>query len=273
MKAFILCLTILLTFPLVEGRIWADEEKPGVSKKGGWQELRGMTVTLANGEYPPFFSQNLKHFGVVSRIVREAFLEEGIRVRYVFRPWRRGLEEAITGKWDGTVGWQRTLKRQRQFFFSMPIMKTTTLFFQRKEKSIPWQTVADLKAFKIGLVTGYTYTDEINRAEKEGRITTIRTLDAEHNLKMLINGRIDLAVAELNVGLSILKKQFTPEEAAMVEPQTKTIHTKNLFMLLSHQNPHSEQLIDAFNSGLKKLESSGRLSRFWEESRRGEYSK
>ena len=51
-------------------------------------------VVIANGEWNPYFSENLRYYGVVSRIVKEAFESEGIEVEYVFRPWKRGMEDA-----------------------------------------------------------------------------------------------------------------------------------------------------------------------------------
>ncbi len=39
------------------------------------KNLEGITVTLANGEWAPFFSENLKHYGVVSRIINDAFAQ------------------------------------------------------------------------------------------------------------------------------------------------------------------------------------------------------
>jgi len=47
-------------------------------------------ITLANGEWAPYMSKNLKQAGYMSHIVTEAFAEEGITVKYVFLPWKRG---------------------------------------------------------------------------------------------------------------------------------------------------------------------------------------
>ena len=50
-------------------------------------------ITLANGEWAPYLSENLKHYGYISRIVKEAFEEEGYEVEYVFLPWKRSERE------------------------------------------------------------------------------------------------------------------------------------------------------------------------------------
>jgi len=235
--------------------------------------LKSLTITLANGDYNPFFSETLKHYGVVSRIVKEAFFREGIKVKYVFRPWKRGLEEAAKGKWHGTVGWLKTDERLKKFYYSAPIMKPTTVFFQRKNNPIEWEKVSDLKGIKIGLITGFFYGDEFKAAEDRGVITVIRSVDALHSFKMLINGRIDVAAAEQDVGLNILKTKFKPEKAENIEPQKKVIHSKDLFMLLSRKKSENKELIKLFNRGLSKLEVAGKIEQYWNQSRRGDYLK
>jgi len=270
MKTSIKNFLFLILFLIIYLPVQADDKTdatPALNKK----PLEGMTITLANGEYAPFFSESFKHYGVVSLIVKEAFAQEGIRVNYVFRPWKRGLKEAAKGKWNGSVGWQKNEERLKTFFYSKPIMKTTTVFFQKKEYPVKWDTASDLKGRKIVLITGFVYGDEIMRAEEDGVISVIRSVEAVHSLKMLIQGRVDLAAVEREVGLNLLFTRFNSGDAALVEPQKINIHSKNLFMVLSRKRPESEELIRLFNSGLKKIERNGKMDRFWQESRRGDY--
>lgn len=42
------------------------------------------TVRLANGEYPPYCSEHLPHYGIWSHIVTEAFALKGLTVEYEF---------------------------------------------------------------------------------------------------------------------------------------------------------------------------------------------
>jgi polar amino acid transport system substrate-binding protein len=235
------------------------------------QNLGATTVTLANGEWAPFFSENLKYYGVVSRIVNDAFAQEGVKVKFVFRPWMRGLQEAAKGKWNGTVGWLKTEDRLKQFYFSEPIMKPTPIFFQRKDKPIKWKTMSDLQGIKIGTTTGYYYGKEFAEAEAEKKISVIRSVEPILNLKMLIGMRIDLAAVEREVGLNLLKTRFTPGESAQIEPQDKIFHSDDAYLLLSKKWKNSRQLVEKFNRGLNKLAIEGIVSRYWWESRKGLY--
>ena len=78
-----------------------------------------ISIKIANGDWPPYFSPTLEHNGVVSRIVKEAFGNEGVPVEYVFLPWKRGLIEAKTGKWAGSVGWLKTKEREHKAILAM----------------------------------------------------------------------------------------------------------------------------------------------------------
>lgn len=236
------------------------------------KNLEGITVTLANGEWAPFFSENLKHYGVVSRIINDAFAQEGVKVKYIFRPWKRALQEAAMGKWNGTVGWLKTEDRLKQFYFSEPIMRPTPIFFQRKDNPVKWETMSDLQGVKIGATTGYYYGKEFAEAEAEKKISVIRSVEPILNLKMLIGRRIDLAAVEREVGLNLLKTRFTSEESAQIEPQDKIFHSDDAYLLLSKKWKNCRQLVEKFNRGLNKLAIDGKINLYWEESRKSLYN-
>ncbi len=93
MKILLKLWTILLFITIsTSTSIWAEE-----------------TIRITNGEWPPSFSKDLKHGGVTSHVVPEAFALEGIKVEYGWFPWKRGLIMAKEGKWDAAIGWRKTL--------------------------------------------------------------------------------------------------------------------------------------------------------------------
>ena len=93
------------------------------------------TIRITNGEWPPYLSEKLKHNGLASRIVREAFELEGIQVVYDFFPWNRSLMLAQTGEWDGTAVWLRSPEREQEFYISDPVVQSTYVFFHLKKET------------------------------------------------------------------------------------------------------------------------------------------
>lgn len=229
------------------------------------------SIQIANGDWPPYFSSTLKHNGVVSRIVKEAFKKEGIIVEYVFRPWKRGLVEAKDGKWAGTVGWIKTAEREEVFLFTKPIMALRPVFFHRKNNPISWDTMADLKGIKIGATDGFFYGHEFEKAEAQKTIIVDRTIDAYHSLKKLINKRVDLAAIERNVGRYKLLTQIDKDQAVLIEPQEKVLHSKPAYLLISKKTQHAHEIALLFNRGLEKLVRSGTVDQYWKEFKQQDY--
>jgi len=78
-------------------------------------------ISIAIGEWPPFISENLKHYGVVPRIVTEAFALGNVKVDYGFFPWKRAMEYANEGDWDGSAVWGYTSERGKTLLYSDPV--------------------------------------------------------------------------------------------------------------------------------------------------------
>lgn len=230
-------------------------------------------ITLASGEWSPYVSENLEHEGVVSRIVREAFALKGVEVEFVYLPWKRSMEEAKIGKWHGTLPWLKNEEREEDFYFTEPIAYENVLFFYKEDSGFDWETISDLEGYKIGGTVGYFYGDEFDNAEKDGRITIERATEDEMNFQKLAAGRVDIVICEIDVGYELIDKVFPPEEAEKIVHHPRSISANPLYLLLSKNVEGNEELIEPFNRGLKRLDESGKLDQYWEESRRGDYKK
>lgn len=112
-------------------------------------------VKLTNGEWPPFTSKDLKHYGVYSHIVSEAFALEGVTVEYGFFPWARGYNYVKEGNWDGSVTWAPTPDKEKDVWFSDQVFLHTKVFFHLKSFPFDWNTIEDLKGLQIGTTREY----------------------------------------------------------------------------------------------------------------------
>jgi polar amino acid transport system substrate-binding protein len=229
------------------------------------------TIRITNGEWPPYLSEKLKHNGLASRIVREAFELEGIQVVYDFFPWNRSLMLAQTGEWDGTAVWLRSPEREQEFYISDPVVQSTYVFFHLKKRNFSWKTLEDLKDYRIGGTFGYDYGEAFQKAEKEKRIRVERASRDELNLAKLLHERIDIFPLDINVGYTLLVNEYPPEVVSTVTVHPLALRDDPLHLLLSRKVPENKTRMEKFNSGLKKLYESGKIDQYLEESRRGEY--
>lgn len=217
------------------------------------------TVRLTNGEWPPYFSENLEGGGLGSQIVREAFELAGVTVEYGFFPWKRAYVLAETGEWHGSVlyGWSE--EREKIFHYSDAVFEAREVFFHRKERKFDWETMSDLANMRVGANVGYFYGPEFHGAADEGLFDLDMTVAAKANFGKLINGRIDLYVDDEIVGLYELRNNFPSEEVAEITTHPTPVWVTPLYLLLSRKDPANVERTRLFNLGLRRLRQNGRF--------------
>lgn len=225
------------------------------------------TIRLANGDWAPYLSENLKEYGVVSHITKEAFALEGINVEYSFFPWKRGFEEAKEGKLDGSIVWGHTDERAQDFNYSDPVVYLETVLFIKKDSTFDWKDKEDLGKHSIGGVIGYSYG--LEDLEKEGKVTITRIASPENNYKKLVSGRIETVAEDREVGWGLVHSLGLANE---VKTHPQPLVTKPYFLIMSKKSPNGDKYLEAFNRGLKKLKESGRLDQMMKDSQEGKYN-
>lgn len=66
---------------------------------------------LTSGEYQPYTSETLHHYGIDSRIVMAAFMSVSVEVKTEFYPWARALK------------WAKRTDRNAYFHYNDPIIE------------------------------------------------------------------------------------------------------------------------------------------------------
>jgi polar amino acid transport system substrate-binding protein len=218
------------------------------------------TITLSNGEWLPYLSQSLPHYGPVSRIVSEAFALEGITVKYVFRPWPRAYAEAQRGLVNGSVVWsinEGESERARDFLASDVVLESQSVFFVRKGSKFHWTKDADLAGLRIGGVAGYEY-----RFEGVPGMHLDRASTEELNFRKLAAGRVDLVPTNLDVGRYILRVNFKPEEAAGIAVAPGVYNITQYRLIMRRADGANAAYIERFNRGLRMLKESGKYDQY-----------
>ncbi|MGF1696370.1 transporter substrate-binding domain-containing protein [Vibrio lamellibrachiae] len=225
-------------------------------------------VTLASGEWYPYQSQTLREGGFVAHIVTEAFKQEGYEVKLVYYPWARGFDKVRTGEVDGSFAYSKTDERIKFALFSDVILSVPIAVFHRRDDEVVWNEVSDLQGLEIGGVLGYDYG--LSELEKSNVINIIRIENQIGNYHKLLSGRLDILLEYPNVANKFIDK-LNAEDKLVMNP--KPINLLSYSLIISKKSKRSEQLIAAFNSGLKKLRESGVYKQIESESNRGAYEK
>lgn len=242
----IITLIVLIFVVLGNGRAFSEQRE----------------LHLATGEWPPYTSKKLEGFGFCTEIVSAIVLEMGMKPIYHFSPWKRGELMTREGKVFGTFPYAVTDERKKVFNFSDQIMENKTVFFYNKKymKQKPsWETLEDLKQYKIGGVLGYSYVSELTNAGLKVRYVAT---DEQNVVKLDLN-RINLMVADLLVGKTLIRQHY-PHEQEMFGLLDKPLELGNSHLMISGKYPDAKLLLNQFNKALKRIKEKRIYSNIFE---------
>lgn len=218
------------------------------------------SIYLTNGEWTPYLSEKLPHYGFVSQIATEAFKLKGIEVVYGFYPWPRAYSEAKGNpKWSGTIIWKKSDQRSKDFYFSDPTITVSEHFFHRKSMPFDWNEIGDLKGYKIGIARGYFYGEAFEKSIKANLFTTDKSANERLAIDKLVAKRIDLFPGSREVVLNLLNKRYH-ESQLPITYHPKPIITAEYHLLISKKSTNALKLIKTYNEGLALLKKSGRYN-------------
>lgn len=223
----------------------------------------GETVTLANGEWPPYHSRYLDGYGAGSRIYSEAFAAVGIAVEYEFMPWNRAFEMVRNGEVEGAVSWMKLPSREVHFWYSDPVLESQNVLFYERDSGLDWETVNDLKDKRIAMMMADSAYEKVHKAVQDGTGEIQIVREYESGMRMLVADRVDLFVCNFDVGLHILNRDHP--EVSRITWHPVPIMTGESHLIISKKSPRGREMVEKFNLGLRKLKESGRYDRIFEE--------
>ncbi|MDP4529775.1 transporter substrate-binding domain-containing protein [Alkalimonas delamerensis] len=215
--------------------------------------LEAERLVLASSNYHPHYADDLPQQGVVTEIVRQAFALQGIDVEVVFMPFGRALYETQQGNFTGLIAAWYDEERVEHFLYSQPMYANQIVLFKRRSMPLSFRNYQQLaeKRLRLGVVQGYAQPEGLLRA----RLNTIAVASDEQVFRMLALGRVDLVPADKHNGLYLLRHQL-PEYASQLEYIEPALEQRPMYLVLSKQDPRSEQLMERFNRGLLELQAS-----------------
>lgn len=212
------------------------------------------TVRLAVGEWAPYTSETDAEGKLLEKVTTQALALEGISVEYTYFPWKRSYLVAANGEFDGTLPWNKTEERAKEFVFpKTSLLKDENVFFHLKSTPFSWTKLEDLKRYRMGVTMGFK-EEAIYKAQ--GIAAEVVTSE-DLNFKKMRVGRIDVYQTSKRVGYVTLKKTFGQQETSVFTHHPKVVSESEYFVLFSRATPRGQYLADKFDAGLKKLKASG----------------
>ena len=211
------------------------------------------SVTLTTMNWPPFYAQELKNGGVITALVQESFKASGYESEIEFTTWTNALDTVKVGKKDALVGAYYSDERAQIYHYSIPIYTIYSGIIKMDGFPLDSYTSFEtLDNYKLGKLDQALVGESFDAFPFADMSYYVEVSDA---LKALKSGEIDLYADNLSVAKSAAGKAgIDPATLKLLQPP---IDQNDLFLIISKEIPNAEEIKDAFNAGLIKIQMDG----------------
>ncbi len=146
--------------------------------------------------------------GLAVELSKELFGRLGYNVKLQTRPWKRAILNIQYGKTDVIPMISKTQERAVFMVFTKPMYKDPLVIAYSSDKfeTFNWDQWADIKAFRIGIVNGYSYGKNWDKAAKNNQFDIEFVRSDKLNLKKVLKDRISLTLQYYSTARSIVKE-------------------------------------------------------------------
>ncbi|MCX7829181.1 MAG: transporter substrate-binding domain-containing protein [Thermanaerothrix sp.] len=214
-------------------------------------------VVATADPWPPYFDPRSQRLGVASEIVRGALRSQGYRVSFRVMPWEAAQKAVYEGSADMLIDAWYTKEREKKYLVSSPYARSRIVFFKRKDRPFRYGGKESLKGLKVGLIKGYSYDEEFLSWDSYKRDYDVSFVSLA--LKVA-SRRLDLAINDQLVGkLEILKRE--PWLLNVLDVAEPPLREATLHVMVSRKVKDGEEILKAFERGLKEMKKSGQYRR------------
>ncbi len=208
--------------------------------------------------------------GVIVDALHQVLAGSGFAAQVEILPWARALQRLRLGEAEGIIPAFRTPERERWLSYpGEPLYRSPMAFFGKRGRDFGWdghlQSVQRLRFVKLkdGL-----FADGFDEAVRQGRLRCEEALSFGAAMRMVNQGRADLACAPLLPGLRAISLEGLDERLAALEP---AVELKAGFLALLRQ-PELSELAQRITPSIARLHRSGQIQAWVDEYRRRQWA-
>lgn len=148
--------------------------------------------------FPPYvFKDGADIKGIHYDIVAAVMKQMGKDYKLSAYPWARVVAVTDGNKVDFSFPWVGKPERFEKYLMIGPLHKGRTVFAVKSDSSISYNSLQDLKDYKIGTVRGYAYEKSFDDASFLRKDNQAK--DNVAIIKKLTSGRVDMIIGDENV--------------------------------------------------------------------------
>jgi polar amino acid transport system substrate-binding protein len=211
-------------------------------------------LVLVDTANPPFMflTSEGKASGIYPAIIAEAFERMGVPVKVSAVPWKRALATIAIGD-AGVAGIYKTNERSEKYDFSDVLFVEKVQVIVLVGKTFPFSGIQSLQGKRLGVLRGWSYGDEFDKAKEEGLFTVEEVESDAQNLAKLKNDRLDAVLAIKESGDASMSGFGSARAFVALEPP---LSEKPTFLAFSKQANNTE-LLKSFSNALTAMRKDG----------------
>ena len=203
--------------------------------------------------WPPYLDRYHENHGAAAELVMTALSRAGYDYTFSYDNWSHTLQGTEIGVLDIVVAGWYTDERAQQFVYSEPYLYNRISFIKRKNDSVDYTSMEDLRGEVIGIVSNYAYGPEFDGSNLLIKLPNNHLIQ---NLSLLQQGKLDLTLDDELVIRHQLRT-FMPGTSEQFAFLTKPVSIRGLHILVSRRHQNHEQIVSAFNQALKQMKEDG----------------
>lgn len=206
-------------------------------------------LRLAAENFPPFsHMENGRPKGLDWEVVRPVLDDLGFAAELLVMPWKRALRDVARGDLDAVIGGTRGDLNEREELLAFPdepLSASYSRFYFRRGEAFNFDGLFTLKGKSVAVVAGYSLPADFNAAPYFHR-QAVNT--HEQCLRMLLAGRVDLALVHAGVAEHLIRREGW---RARLAADPTPIAPGQLYVCFSRRLGH-EALAQRFGDALRK---------------------
>ncbi|MCX4029854.1 transporter substrate-binding domain-containing protein [Endozoicomonas sp. SM1973] len=207
------------------------------------------TIRLSVADWPPYYYKTNPADGEHAKIINQLFKQVGLEVEYVwYDDWKAAFNTAKAGRHHGTPSWRCNPERAKYFNFTLPIFNDPYVFFHLTDTPFHWNSYSQLKAWEpIGVTASYFYGEDFHQAVAQDRIYLHQVRIDVLMFRLLLRGRIQLALMTRDNGQSLMRRTLTQQQQAKITYHPTPVTYSISHILFSKQWPGYQKLVKSIN--------------------------
>lgn len=220
---------------------------------------RADTITLAADLWCPYnCDPKAARPGFLVEIARTLLEEQGHRLIYEVRPWKRALAEAARGEINGVIG--AAPDEAPGFVFPECLMiPSSTLFYVRADSGWQFNGEPSLRGKTFGVIAGYSYgpfLDAYMAAHPDQFLASTDDDASRINLRNLLRSRLDVVLDDAHVATYLAREGGFLHR---IKPAGQA-EDVDVGLAFSPALPGAGKLAGDLCAGLERMRAAGRLA-------------